>query len=320
MAKQTAVMNEATTPLSLAGKLLAIARDIAGTKMTGKNNHDGFKYYTEKDLTDALRGACLAHSVYVQTSVVEQKILGDLTLVRLRHDLINVETGEERTAFSEGQGVGKPLSGGGFKDDGTAVKKAMTGAFRYFIKQNFLVSDSLEDDETDVGKFGDVVNTQGNTVNARQAATDTARAREQASAPTTTAAPKTEAPRSNGTNGSGAKKLARPMTPDTLLAEYKRVSELDKSPISLDMAQKISGIWRHAFDGNREIAKMIGQFFGINSYTDITAAGLNFLFNWCKTAEHEDGSVEIEPMAMQELEAIHSRMVDSVTGKVEEMF
>lgn len=116
---------------SLARKLAGILKEINHVPKDGHNSHFKYDYVTERALTDALRSKLADAGVFIFTSVDTQVTNGDITEVSTSHTFMDGETGETFTVHGQGQGQDKADKG---------VYKATTGAMKYFLWKNFLVS------------------------------------------------------------------------------------------------------------------------------------------------------------------------------------
>lgn len=125
----------------LASKLSKIVGEMGeAIKMTGWNNHQKFAYMKEKDIVESLRSVLTKHNVILLTSVQDTHKEGDLTTVKLKHTLIDGDSGEMIDLYSAGTGQDKTQFG---------MFKAITGSFKFFLMKNFLVSGSEDDPEND---------------------------------------------------------------------------------------------------------------------------------------------------------------------------
>lgn len=126
---------------SLAKKLVEVTKKVNKVKKSGFNKHQNYHYSTESDLIDAVRDNLLEAGILLTTSVEEVTTTDTLTIVKMKHVLIDSESGESMSMFSQGFGnltIGKDKS----------VFAAQTGSFKYFISKNFLIA-SEDDPEND---------------------------------------------------------------------------------------------------------------------------------------------------------------------------
>lgn len=128
-----------TSKTSLVGKLVEVTEAVGKIRKTGYNSHQKYEYMTEKDLVDAIKAELAARKILVTTSVLKTEFKGDLCLVETEHTFHDAESGE--TLKVQGSGTG-------YDKTDKAVFKAQTGAFKYFLMKNFLIS-SDDDPEND---------------------------------------------------------------------------------------------------------------------------------------------------------------------------
>ena len=126
----------------LASKLSKIVGEMGESiKMTGWNNHQKFAYMKEKDIVESLRVVLTKHNVILLTSVEDTHKEGELTTVKLKHTLIDGDSGETIDLYSSGTGQDKTQFG---------MFKAITGSFKFFLMKNFLISGEESDPENDI--------------------------------------------------------------------------------------------------------------------------------------------------------------------------
>jgi hypothetical protein len=143
---------------SLVKKLAKIMAETRWVEKKGRNSFFNYDYARETDILDAVRSKLAENGVFVFTSVeaMEMKETGkrtrdgspvNMVTVRTKHVFRDAETGETAEVFGTGCG----------EDAGDkAVYKAITGAMKYFISKNFLLStgdDPEKDSETEKGTF-----------------------------------------------------------------------------------------------------------------------------------------------------------------------
>jgi hypothetical protein len=126
---------------NLAKKLVEVTKKVGKVKKSGYNKHQNYHYSTESDLIDTVRDNLLDVGVLLTTSVEEVTTTETLAIVKMKHKLIDSESGEVLEMYSQGFGnltVGKDK----------AVFAAQTGAFKYMLSKNFLIA-SEDDPEND---------------------------------------------------------------------------------------------------------------------------------------------------------------------------
>jgi hypothetical protein len=143
---------------TLVKKLAKIMAETRWVEKKGRNSFFNYDYARETDILDAVRAKLAENGVFVFTSVesVDLRETGkrtrdgspvNMVTVRTKHVFRDAETGESAEVFGTGSG----------EDAGDkAVYKAITGAMKYFISKNFLIStgdDPEKDSETEKGNF-----------------------------------------------------------------------------------------------------------------------------------------------------------------------
>lgn len=124
---------------TVAKKLLQVIESIDGkVAKSGYNAYSKYKYVTESDLIDAIRPALIKHGLMVTTSVEsynETAATEDddnrYASLTLEHTIIDVDTGDFIKVKSVGTGADRLDK---------SIYKSYTGAFKYFILKNFLLS------------------------------------------------------------------------------------------------------------------------------------------------------------------------------------
>lgn len=139
---------------SLIKKLAKIMAETRWVEKKGRNSFFNYDYARETDILDAVRSKLAENSVFVFTSIESMDLREtgkrtrdgspvNMVTVRTKHTFRDAESGESAEVFGTGSG----------EDAGDkAVYKAITGAMKYFISKNFLIStgdDPEKDSETD---------------------------------------------------------------------------------------------------------------------------------------------------------------------------
>ncbi|MDB5105795.1 MAG: hypothetical protein JWP91_3484 [Fibrobacteres bacterium] len=136
-------------------KLAKVMAETRWVEKKGRNSFFNYDYARETDILDAVRTKLADNGIFVFTSVenMEMKETGkrtrdgspvNLVIVKTKHTFWDGESGETAEVFGTGCG----------EDSGDkAIYKAITGAMKYFISKNFLIStgDDPEKDD-DAGK------------------------------------------------------------------------------------------------------------------------------------------------------------------------
>lgn len=143
---------------ALVKKLAKIMAETRWVEKKGRNSFFNYDYARETDILDAVRSKLAENGIFVFTSIESMDLREtgkrtrdgspvNMVTVRTKHVFRDGETGESAEVFGTGSG----------EDAGDkAVYKAITGAMKYFISKNFLIStgdDPEKDSETEKGSF-----------------------------------------------------------------------------------------------------------------------------------------------------------------------
>src|SRR4051794_9290954 len=104
---------------------------VGTVEKRGKNAHFNYEYATESDLMNAVRSGLAEKRVFVLTSVEGTQRGPDVTEVHTLHTFVDGDTGETLSVKGYGQAANKVDKGG---------YSALTGAMKYFLMKNFLIS------------------------------------------------------------------------------------------------------------------------------------------------------------------------------------
>jgi hypothetical protein len=144
---------KAASNTSLVAKLAEVMAETQWVEKKGRNNFFNYDYARESDILDAVRGNLAKHGIFVFTSIesMEFKETGKHTRDGSPVNLVFVKT--KHTFWDGGTGESAEVYGTGCGEDSgdKAIYKAITGAMKYFISKNFLLStgDDPEKDEVD---------------------------------------------------------------------------------------------------------------------------------------------------------------------------
>ncbi len=117
---------------NIAKKLVQVVGSVSGkVGKSGYNTHQKYNYIMETDLLDAVREEIVKANLVIVSSVEEVNKEGNITTVRMKHTIVDAESGESIEAWSAGQGADNQDKG---------VFKAITGANKYFLLKTFLLS------------------------------------------------------------------------------------------------------------------------------------------------------------------------------------
>ncbi len=126
----------------LVQKLAKVMAETRWVEKKGRNSFFNYDYARETDILDAVRTKLAEHGIFVFTSVEHTDVKEtakrtrdgspvNLVFVKTKHTFWDGESGETAEVFGTGCG----------EDSGDkAIYKAITGAMKYFISKNFLIS------------------------------------------------------------------------------------------------------------------------------------------------------------------------------------
>lgn len=126
-------------PKKLVVKLSKILGEVETMKKDGHNENQNYDYLSESAISESLRSKLAAASIFVTTSVTKTLRTEKLTEVWTEHLFMDAENEEMLMVQGYGQGQDGGDKGG---------NKAITGAMKYMLMKNFLVS-SHDDAEND---------------------------------------------------------------------------------------------------------------------------------------------------------------------------
>lgn len=136
----TPTVAPATNIGPLVKKLAKIVGAMKNVQKKGFNSFHKYAYVQEADLTEAVRDLLADTGVFIFASVAEMKKEGTLTTVMMEFTFADGDTGASFTVRVPGCGDDKADKG---------VYKALTGAVKYFLMKNFLISTN-DDPEADI--------------------------------------------------------------------------------------------------------------------------------------------------------------------------
>lgn len=141
----------------LFAKLCKVMSSVGEVRKTGRNNAQNYSYATEADILEAVREALIEQGVFIFTSaeitdlreLVKKDDRGEkksyLTTVKTTHTFVDSESGEQFSVYGAGQGHDM-LDKSSYK--------AQTGAMKYFIMKNFLISTDDDPENDSKGSSG----------------------------------------------------------------------------------------------------------------------------------------------------------------------
>jgi len=127
---------------SLVEKLVEVLAELGPIEKKGRNPHFGYNYVSEGQLMSELRHRLSSRNIFLFTSVEDcqpqysgESKLGVFVMVKTKHTFYDAQTGE--TFPVGGAGVG-------WDSGDKGVYKAITGATKYALMKNFLVTDEQD--------------------------------------------------------------------------------------------------------------------------------------------------------------------------------
>lgn len=119
-------------PKGLHAKMLAVMNEVQYLQKDGQinfgNNH--YRFLSETKITQSLRQSFLNHGLLVFPMEVQPEKIGNVTQIAVKYKIVDTESGESEVLGSLGQGADGQDKGG---------PKAMTGAYKYMLRQTFMI-------------------------------------------------------------------------------------------------------------------------------------------------------------------------------------
>ena len=134
--------------MTLAAKMATIMGELSRLPKTGRNDFHKYDFLEESVLVDAVRPLLAAQSIGVSQQILEYSQDGNRSIVHLKIVYRDGDSGEEMFSTGIGEGVDKSDKG---------LPKATTSAFKYALKNTFLISsgDDVENDEVEANDKAD---------------------------------------------------------------------------------------------------------------------------------------------------------------------
>jgi hypothetical protein len=135
------------TPTALSVKLLEVMKDITWVEKRGENTFHNYKYATESDLVEMVRGKLSSRGIRTRFNLVSTARVakgdkgGFITDIEVDWSFVDSQTGEIETSRVPGSGEDKGDKG---------VYKALTGSEKYWLMKTFLIPTG-DDPENDGG-------------------------------------------------------------------------------------------------------------------------------------------------------------------------
>lgn len=132
---------QASSKMGLVKKLVEILAELGPVEKKSRNPHFGYNYVSEGQIMSELRHKLSSRNVFLSTSVETcvpqygEPKAGVFVLVTTKHTFRDADTGEELTIGGAGLGWDSGDKG---------VYKAITGATKYALMKNFLVTDEQD--------------------------------------------------------------------------------------------------------------------------------------------------------------------------------
>lgn len=145
-------MSESKVKTKLAGKLLAMRKEIKNIEKTGRNDFQNYDYVTDYDVTVKFKQLLDKYDINLIASAAAPPTVipagkdgkSNLTTVIMQYKLVEPTDPEDYFAMSA---IGQGMDAG---DKG--IYKAMTGAKKYFFCQTFLVPTGDDPEKSAVTK------------------------------------------------------------------------------------------------------------------------------------------------------------------------
>jgi ERF superfamily protein len=121
---------------SLSAKLLEVMKAVTRVEKRGENQFHGYKYATESDLVDMVRGELSSRGIRTKFNLVSTARTpkgekgGFITDIEVDWTFVDSESGETETSRVPGSGEDKGDKG---------VYKALTGSEKYWLMKTFLI-------------------------------------------------------------------------------------------------------------------------------------------------------------------------------------
>ena len=133
---------------TLAAKMAIIMGELSRLPKTGRNDFHKYDFLEESVLVDAVRPLLAAQGIGVSQQILEYSQDGNRSIVHLKIIFRDGDSGEEMFSTGIGEGVDKSDKG---------LPKATTSAFKYALKNTFLISsgDDVENDEVEANDKAD---------------------------------------------------------------------------------------------------------------------------------------------------------------------
>lgn len=134
---------------SLIAKLVEVLAEMGPVEKAHRNTHFGYNYVSEGQMMAELRGRLSSRNIFLFTSVESiaphygEAKEGTYVCVTTKHTFVDAESGE--TYVVMGAGVG-------WDSGDKGAYKAVTGATKYMLMKNFLVTDEKDPMDPEAGE------------------------------------------------------------------------------------------------------------------------------------------------------------------------
>ena len=129
-----------TKPQGLHLKIAAVMKEVQylqkdGTIAFGQSK---YRFLSETKITQSLRQSFLNHGLLVFPIDAHAEKIGNVTQVVMKYKIVDTETGEHEILAAVGQGADGQDKGG---------PKALTGAYKYMLRQTFMIPTGDDPDQ-----------------------------------------------------------------------------------------------------------------------------------------------------------------------------
>jgi hypothetical protein len=129
--------------MKLYQKIAAVMAEVEKIPKHGRNDHFGYDFVQEVDLTEHLRKLLVKHGLVILPSLDSIERDGNLTTARMTYVIVDTETGEKEIFSWAGESTDKGDKG---------LYKAYTGAGKYFLMKAFMVVSGDDPEEGNIEK------------------------------------------------------------------------------------------------------------------------------------------------------------------------
>lgn len=133
----------------------AVMRDVGAVRATGVNSYDKYTYTTDKDLLEKLQPAMVEHGLVLMPVSID-----------VDRDIVDGKNKHRATVkcvyalcHTSGERIDLQIVGEGSDRGDKAVYKALTGAYKYLLRQSFAIptGDDVESDAPTVDEVRELI-------------------------------------------------------------------------------------------------------------------------------------------------------------------